>query len=333
MKKMTTNLKNLLSLQINEPLLKADSTRFTTFPIRFPEVWKAYENHKNAFWTAQEIDYASDKEDWAKLGNDERYFIEHILAFFAGSDGIVLENLVTTFCKEVQIPEARSFYGFQAMMENIHSEVYSLLIETFVTDSARKTELFNAVDTIPCIAKKAKWALNWIDTSQPFAARLVAFAVVEGIFFSGSFCAIFWLKSRGLMVKALGTSNELIARDEGLHTDFAVLLYSMLENKLDEVDVIEIITSAVLIEEEFITESLPCRLIGMNQILMKQYIRYVADRLLIQLGYDAYYKESNPFDFMTLASLDGKTNFFEKRVTEYTVSNSDTTEFKMDDDF
>ena len=265
--------------------------------------------------------------------DDERYFIEHILAFFAGSDGIVLENLVTTFCTEVQIPEARCFYGFQVAMENIHSEVYSLLIETFVADADRKMMLFQAIDTIPCVAKKAAWALDWIDVKKPFAARLVAFAVVEGVFFSGSFCAIFWLKSRGLMVKALGTSNELIARDEGLHTDFAVLLYGMLQNKLESSEVLEIITSAVTIEEEFITESLPCRLIGMNQILMKQYIRFVADRLLMQLGYESHYNESNPFDFMTLNSLDGKTNFFEKRVTEYTVSNSDTTEFKMDDDF
>ena len=330
---MSTNYQNLLQLQKNELILKDDTTRFTTFPIRYPQVWRAYENHKNAFWTAQEIDYASDKEDWERLSADEKYFIEHILAFFAGSDGIVLENLVTTFCKEVQIPEARSFYGFQAMMENIHSEVYSLLIETFVADQERKTKLFNAIDTIPCVSKKANWALKWIDTDKPFAARLIAFAVVEGIFFSGSFCAIFWLKSRGLMVKALGTSNELIARDEGLHTDFAVLLYSMLEHRLDESTVIEIVTSAVLIEEEFITESLPCRLIGMNQDLMKQYIRFVADRLLLQLGYAKHYDESNPFDFMTLNSLDGKTNFFEKRVTEYTVSNSDTSEFKIDDDF
>jgi len=332
MKKMNSHDK-LLDLQKSEPILQADSTRFTTFPIRYPEIWKAYEDHKNAFWTAQEIDYSADKEDWLKLSNDERYFIEHILAFFAGSDGIVLENLVTTFCTEVQIPEARCFYGFQVAMENIHSEVYSLLIETFVADADRKMMLFQAIDTIPCVAKKAAWALDWIDVKKPFAARLVAFAVVEGVFFSGSFCAIFWLKSRGLMVKALGTSNELIARDEGLHTDFAVLLYGMLQNKLESADVLEIITSAVTIEEEFITESLPCRLIGMNQTLMKQYIRFVADRLLMQLGEASYYNELNPFDFMTLNSLDGKTNFFEKRVTEYTVSNSDTTEFKMDDDF
>ena len=218
-------------------------------------------------------------------------------------------------------------------MENIHSEVYSLLIETFIKDHDRKTSLFNAIDTIPCVTKKASWALQWIDPSRPFAERLVAFAIVEGIFFSGSFCAIFWLKSRGLMVKALGTSNELIARDEGLHTDFAVLLYSKIQNKLSNDTMIDILTSAVKIEEEFITESLPCRLIGMNNELMIQYIRFVADRLLQQLGYEPHYNETNPFDFMTLNSLDGKTNFFEKRVTEYTVANSDTSEFKIDDDF
>ena len=218
-------------------------------------------------------------------------------------------------------------------MENIHSEVYSLLIDTFIRDPERKTKLFNAIETIPCVSKKATWALQWINQDRRFAERLVAFSVVEGIFFSGSFCAIFWLKSRGLMVKALGTSNELIARDEGLHTDFAVLLYSKLENKLSRDTIIDIVTSAVKIEEEFITQSLPCRMIGMNSELMVQYIRFVADRLIQQLGYEAYYNETNPFDFMTLNSLDGKTNFFEKRVTEYTVANSDTSEFKIDDDF
>jgi len=325
--------RELKALQHMEPILREDSTRFTIFPIKHPLVWKAYEDHKNAFWTAQEIDYSADQDDWDSLSADEKYFIEHILAFFAGADGIVLENLVSNFCKEVQIPEARAFYGFQAAMENIHSEVYSLLIDTFVKDYDKKIKLFNAIDTIPCVNKKAQWALQWIDSEKSFAERLIAFAVVEGIFFSGSFCAIFWLKSRGLMVRALGTSNELIARDEGLHTDFAILLYSMLERKLDESVIVDIITSAVIIEEEFITESLPCRLVGMNQDLMKQYIHFVADRLLQQLGYSSHYNDQNPFDFMTLNSLDGKTNFFEKRVTEYTVSNSDTTEFKLDEDF
>ena len=321
------------NMNMNEPMLAEDPTRFTLFPICHHDLWKAYETHKNAFWTAQEIDYSSDLEDWNKLSDDEKYFIEHILAFFAGADGIVLENLVSCFCKEVQIPEARCFYGFQGAMENIHSEVYSLLIDTFIRDPERKTKLFNAIETIPCVSKKANWALQWINQDRRFAERLVAFSVVEGIFFSGSFCAIFWLKSRGLMVKALGTSNELIARDEGLHTDFAVLLYSKLENKLSRDTIIDIVTSAVKIEEEFITQSLPCRMIGMNSELMVQYIRFVADRLIQQLGYEAYYNETNPFDFMTLNSLDGKTNFFEKRVTEYTVANSDTSEFKIDDDF
>ena len=321
------------NMNMNEPMLAEDPTRFTLFPIHHHDLWKAYETHKNAFWTAQEIDYASDLEDWNKLSDDEKYFIEHILAFFAGADGIVLENLVSCFCKEVQIPEARCFYGFQGAMENIHSEVYSLLIDTFIRDPDRKTKLFNAIETIPCVSKKATWALQWINQDRRFAERLVAFSVVEGIFFSGSFCAIFWLKSRGLMVKALGTSNELIARDEGLHTDFAVLLYSKLENKLSRDTIIDIVSSAVKIEEEFITQSLPCRMIGMNSELMVQYIRFVADRLIQQLGYEAYYNETNPFDFMTLNSLDGKTNFFEKRVTEYTVANSDTSEFKIDDDF
>ena len=327
---MTLNQNNM---NINEPMLVEDPNRFTLFPICYHDLWKAYETHKNAFWTAQEIDYSSDLEDWNKLSDDEKYFIEHILAFFAGADGIVLENLVSCFCKEVQIPEARCFYGFQGAMENIHSEVYSLLIDTFIRDPERKTKLFNAIETIPCVSKKANWALQWINQDRRFAERLVAFSVVEGIFFSGSFCAIFWLKSRGLMVKALGTSNELIARDEGLHTDFAVLLYSKLENKLSRDTIIDIVTSAVKIEEEFITQSLPCRMIGMNSELMVQYIRFVADRLIQQLGYEAYYNETNPFDFMTLNSLDGKTNFFEKRVTEYTVANSDTSEFKIDDDF
>ena len=329
----TTDVSPNVVVTTTEPILTVDSTRFTLFPLRHHDIWAAYEKHKNAFWTAQEIDYAADLEDWAKLTDNERYFVEHILAFFAGADGIVLENLVSCFCKEVQIPEARCFYGFQAAMENIHSEVYSLLIETFIKDHDRKTSLFNAIDTIPCVTKKASWALQWIDPSRPFAERLVAFAIVEGIFFSGSFCAIFWLKSRGLMVKALGTSNELIARDVGLHTDFAVLLYSKIQNKLSNATMIDILTSAVKIEEEFIAESLPCRLIGMNNELMIQYIRFVADRLLQQLGYEPHYNETNPFDFMTLNSLDGKTNFFEKRVTEYTVANSDTSEFKIDDDF
>lgn len=318
----------------NEPILSEDNNRFTLFPIEHQDIWKAYEKHKNAFWTAQEIDYTADQEDWNNLNDDERYFIENILAFFAGSDGIVLENLVANFCKEITLPEARCFYGFQGAMENIHSEVYSLLIETFIKDPDKKTKLFNAIETIPCIKNKADWALKWINSDRTFAERLVAFAVVEGIFFSGSFCAIFWLKNRGKMVKALGKSNELIARDEGLHTDFAVLLYSKLVNRLPQDIIRDIIMEAVDIEKQFIVDSLPCRLIGMNQDLMTQYIKFVGDRLSIQLGYEAIYNEKNPFSFMTLNSLDGKTNFFEQRVTEYQISSSDITNFsELDEDF
>ena len=328
---------NSIPPQNDEPLLHDDPNRFTLFPIRDQDIWAAYNKHKNAFWTAQEIDYSADAEDWEKLTNDEKYFIENILAFFAGSDGIVLENLVTRFCNEIKLPEARCYYTFQAMMENIHSEVYSLLIETFIKDYDKKIKLFNAIETIPCVKQKADWALRWINETNVFAERLVAFSVVEGIFFSGSFCAIFWLKSRGIMVKTLGTSNELIARDEGLHTDFAVLLYSKLNNKLPQETIYKIFKEAVEIEENFITDSLPCRLIGMNQNMMKQYIHYVADRLLMQLGYEPMYQETNPFSFMTLNSLDGKTNFFEKRVTEYQIANGNdsvkNTEITTDDDF
>ena len=328
---------NSIPPQNDEPLLHDDPNRFTLFPIRDQDIWAAYNKHKNAFWTAQEIDYSADAEDWEKLTNDEKYFIENILAFFAGSDGIVLENLVTRFCNEIKLPEARCYYTFQAMMENIHSEVYSLLIETFIKDYDKKIKLFNAIETIPCVKQKADWALRWINETNVFPERLVAFAVVEGIFFSGSFCAIFWLKSRGIMVKTLGTSNELIARDEGLHTDFAVLLYSKLNNKLPQETIYKIFKEAVEIEENFITDSLPCRLIGMNQNMMKQYIHYVADRLLMQLGYEPMYQETNPFSFMTLNYLDGKTNFFEKRVTEYQIANGNdavkNTEITTDDDF
>ncbi len=320
-----------------EPILKDNPNRYTLFPLKWADIWKAYENHKKAFWTAQEIDYSADQDDWEKLNDDERYFIEHILAFFAGSDGIVLENLITNFCNDVQIPEARCFYGFQAMMENIHSEVYSLLIETYVKDPERKTMLFNAIETIPCVSQKADWAVKWINKDTSFAERLVAFAVVEGIFFSGSFCAIFWLKSRGKMVKALGKSNELIARDEGLHTDFAVLLYSHLIDKLSQEKIEEIVKDAVDIEVNFICESLPCRLIGMNSTMMTQYIKFVADRLVQQLGYGKIYNTQNPFAFMDNMNLDGKTNFFEQRVTEYqhsaSVSSGSERVFELNDEF
>lgn len=304
-----------------EEILKENPNRFVLFPIRYEKVWEAYKKQKACFWVAEEIDLSKDNYDWDfKLNENERYFIKRIIAFFAGSDGIVLENLVSNFCNEVQIPEARCCYGFQAMMENIHSEVYSLLIEKYVSDEKEKDHLFHAIQEIPCIKRKADWAMKWMDPAAgSFAQRLVAFAVVEGVFFSGSFCAIYWLKKRGLM-PGLTKSNELISRDEGLHTDFAVLLYSMLKTKLTQETINEIIEEAVEIEKEFITGSIPCNMIGMNAMLMSNYIEYVADRLLIQLGYEKKWGTANPFDFMELISMEGKTNFFEKRVAEYSLS-------------
>lgn len=277
-----------------------------------------YKKAEASFWTAEEIDLSKDLHDWNnRLNDDEKYFISHILAFFAASDGIVNENLVERFSGEVQIPEARCFYGFQIMMENIHSETYSLLIDTYVKEHSQRNYLFNAIETIPCIRKKADWAIKWIqDKDSSFAQRLVAFAAVEGIFFSGAFASIFWLKKRGLM-PGLTFSNELISRDEGLHTDFACLLHSHLKNRASKEIIREIITDAVRIEQEFLTEALPCALLGMNATLMKQYIEFVADRLLVALGNEKIYKSSNPFDFMENISLGGKTNFFEKRVGEY----------------
>ena len=319
---------------MDEPILKEQNNRFTLFPIKYNDIWEAYKNQQNAIWTADEIDYLADLNDWETLKPEEKTFIENILAFFAGSDGIVLENLVTKFCKEIQIPEVRSAYTFQAYMENVHSEVYSLLIDTYIKDNKRKEECFNAIETIPAIKKKADWALKWINDDKSFAERLVAFSIVEGVFFSGSFCAIFWLKSKGKMVKSLGKSNELIARDEGMHTDFAVLLYSKLINKLDKEVIYDIIKEAVNIEKEFICDSLKCKLIGMNSDLMSEYIEFVADRLLTQLGYDKYYNKSNPFGFMNSMNLDGKTNFFEQRVTEYRIEqDASMKNFVIDDDF
>ena len=282
------------------------------------QIWQMYKKAEASFWTAEEIDLSKDLHDWNnKLNSDEQYFISHILAFFAASDGIVNENLVERFSGEVQIPEARCFYGFQIMMENIHSETYSLLIDTYIKEPAQRTHLFNAVDTIPAIRKKADWALRWItDKKSTFAQRLIAFAAVEGIFFSGAFASIFWLKKRGLM-PGLTFSNELISRDEGLHTDFACLLFSHLNNRPSKEVVQEVIVDAVRIEQEFLTEALPCGLLGMNANLMKQYIEFVADRLLVALGNEKVYKSTNPFDFMENISLGGKTNFFEKRVGEY----------------
>ena len=320
---------------MTEPLLNEEQNRYTLFPIKWPSIWKAYKIQKDSFWTAEEIDYVADKKDWNTLSDNEKYFIEHILAFFAGSDGIVLENLVQNFCSEVKVAEARCAYAFQAMMENVHSEVYSLLIDTYVDGKERKEQLFNAIETIPCVQEKAEWAIKWINSERSFAERLVAFAVVEGIFFSGSFCAIFWLKSRGKMVKALGTSNELIARDEGMHTDFAILLYGHLNNKLNEEVIHQIFKEAVEIEQKFICESLPCNLIGMNSELMSQYIEFVADRLLTQLNYEKIYNSKNPFSFMNKTNLDGKSNFFEKRVSEYQLSSGkiELNNLELDDDF
>ena len=301
----------------DEPLLKPNPKRFVLFPIKYNEVWLMYKKAEASFWTAGEVDLSKDTNDWEiKLNKDEKIFITRILAFFAASDGIVNENLVERFSNDVQIPEARCFYGFQIMMENIHSEMYSLLIDTYVKDSDEKDFLFNAIENIPCIRKKADWALRWIKSNKSFAERLVAFAVVEGIFFSGSFAAIFWLKKRGLM-PGLAFSNELISRDEGLHCDFACLLFNLLHRRPTKQRIIDIITEAVIIEKEFLTDALPVRLIGMNDLLMCQYIEFVADRLLVQLGCGKHYNVENPFDFMDLISLQGKTNFFEKRVSEY----------------
>ncbi len=310
-----------------EPILQENKDRFVIFPIKHPDIWDWYKKQEACIWTAEEIDLHSDLNDWNnKLNDDERYFIKHILAFFAASDGIVNENLAENFVSEVQYPEAKFFYGFQLMMENIHSETYSLLIDTYVKDEAEKNELFHAIEVFPAIKEKAEWALKWIQ-SDSFAERLIAFAAVEGIFFSGSFCSIYWLKKRGLM-PGLTFSNELISRDEGMHCDFAVHLHNNhLVNKVSKARITEILTNALDIERKFITESLPVSLIGMNANLMTQYLEFVTDRLLVELGCDRVYNSSNPFDFMDMISLQGKTNFFEKRVGEYQkagVMNSDT---------
>jgi ribonucleotide reductase beta subunit family protein with ferritin-like domain len=286
-----------------------------------PQIWEMYKKALGLFWTAEEVDLSKDYGDWEKLSENEQYFLEHVLAFFAGSDGIVVENLGERFLRDVSIPEAKCFYGLQIAMENIHSETYSLLIDTYIKDDDKKRKLFNAVETIPCIKRKADWSLKWItDQNSNFAKRLVAFACVEGIFFSGSFCSIFWMKKRGLL-PGLCFSNELISRDEGLHTDFACLLYSSIEEKLSQEVIYEIISEAVEIENEFIVESLPCKLLGMNSGMMTQYIKFVADRLLLQLGYDKLYNVINPFTWMEMISMEGKTNFFEKRVGEYSKNN------------
>jgi ribonucleoside-diphosphate reductase beta chain len=318
-----------------EPLLAENPNRFVLFPIQNPQVWEFYKKAEASFWTAEEIDLSQDQKDWNNLNDNERHFIKHVLAFFAASDGIVNENLAINFMQEVQMPEARCFYGFQIMMENIHSETYSLLIDTYIKDPKEKDYLFNALETVPAVQRKGQWALTWIN-SENFAERLIAFAAVEGIFFSGSFCSIFWLKKRGLM-PGLTFSNELISRDEGLHCDFACLLYSYLENKLPEERVQAIIRDAVTIEQEFVTEALPVSLIGMNARTMSQYIEFVADRLLVSLGCGKIYNSTNPFDFMEMISVQGKTNFFEKRVAEYQKAGVMTERadnmFSLDEDF
>jgi len=319
----------------NEPLLTPDDKRFVAFPIQYNDIWEMYKKQVDCFWRAEEIDLSKDLDDWKKLTADEKHFVSMILAFFAASDGIVLENLATRFMSDVQVSEARAFYGFQIAMENIHSETYSLLIETYINDKLEKDKLFNALDHFPCIKKKSDWAQKWIkDNRSGFATRLVAFACVEGVFFSGAFSSIFWLKKRGLL-PGLTFSNELISRDEALHTEFAVLLYDKMENKLKKSKVHEIIREAVEIETEFICDALPCRLIGMNSMMMTQYIQFVADRLCVQLGYDKIYNVANSFDFMDMISLESKTNFFEKRVSEYALADKtvDETTFDFSDDF
>ena len=324
-----------MSKNITEPLLAPDDNRFVMFPIKYQDIWEMYKKQVDCFWRAEEIDLSKDLDNWNSLNHDEKFFISMILAFFAASDGIVLENLASRFMNEVQVSEARAFYGFQIAMENIHSHTYSLLIETYIKDQEEKHKLFNAIEHFPCIKKKSDWAKKWIhDNRSSFATRLVAFACIEGIFFSGAFCSIYWLKKRGLM-PGLTFSNELISRDEALHCEFAVLLYSKLQKKVDKARIHEIIKEAVEIETEFICNALPCRLIGMNSDMMTQYIQFVADRLCLQLGYKKIYNVTNCFDWMELISLESKTNFFEKRTDAYALANKTKSEevFELTEDF
>ena len=328
------------NITVKDPLLDKNENRFVLFPIKYENIWKMYKDALATFWTAEEINLTKDRDDWEnKLNENERKFIKNILAFFAGSDGIVMENLAERFMNDIQIPEARQFYSYQLYNEAIHSETYSLLIDTFIKDEKEKDDAFNATTRLPCVKQKADWAINWIqDGDSAFAKRLLAFVCVEGIFFSGSFCAIYWIKNRGLM-PGLTFSNELIARDEGMHTNFAIELYNMLSehNKLSQETIHAIFNDAVSIEKEFITDSLPCSLIGMNSTLMKQYIEYVADRLLTQLGCEKIWKSENPFDFMNMISLRPKSNFFEVKVGEYTKADvgrdPEDNEYGFTDDF
>lgn len=324
-----------MSKNILEPLLTPDDNRFVMFPIKYQDIWDMYQKEVDCFWRPEEIDLSKDITHWNALNKDEQFFISMILAFFAGSDGIVLENLAQRFMGDVQVSEARAFYGFQIAMENIHSHTYSNLIETYIKDKEEKNKLFNAIENYPCIKKKSDWAQKWIhDNRSSFATRLIAFACIEGIFFSGAFCSIFWLKKRGLM-PGLTFSNELISRDEALHCEFAVLLYSKLIKKVNKTRVKEIIKEAVDIETEFICEALPCKLIGMNSTLMSQYIQFVADRLSVQLGYEKIYNVLNPFDFMELISLESKTSFFERQTDAYALANKSNTDiaFEFTEDF
>jgi ribonucleoside-diphosphate reductase subunit M2 len=332
--------KEYCELEKSDPLLVENPHRWVMFPIQHPEVWEMYKKHEASFWTAEEIDLSQDSKDWEKLSDSEKHFIKHVLAFFAASDGIVLENLAAQFSTEVQIPEARAFYGFQIAMENIHSETYSLLIEQYIREPSEKEKIFNAIETMPAVRDKAQWAIQWMQKENSFAERVIAFAAVEGILFSGSFCAIYWLKKRGLM-PGLTFSNELISRDEGLHAEFACLLYGMLQNKLPDEVVHDMIRGAVAVERQFICEALSCDLIGMNSELMTKYIEFVADRLLTSLGHPKLFNAVNPFDWMELISLQGKTNFFEKRVGEYqkagvmasTADKNESVGFALDVDF
>jgi ribonucleoside-diphosphate reductase subunit M2 len=318
-----------------EPILRPDDSRLVMFPIKYNDIWEMYKKQVDCFWRAEEIDLSKDLVDWEKLTEDEKHFIKMIIAFFAGSDGLVLENLATRFMNDVQVSEARAFYGFQIAMESIHSEVYSLLIDTYIRDDAEKHKLFNAIENFPCIKRKADWAKKWIgDKRSSFGTRLIAFACIEGLFFSSAFSSIYYIKKRGLM-PGLTFSNELISRDEALHTEFAILLYSKLERKVSKKRVYEIVKDAVEIEKEFICDAIPCRMIGMNSKLMCEYIEFVADRLCLQLGYDKIYNSKNPFDFMELISIETKTNFFERTVSEYSLSNKtvDKDVFSFNTDF